>query len=79
MLKLGMRRAALLLGIGCAACCALPLMGLGAAGALALGLAFVCSHWLLVAACFMLLSVGWLLIRRQKAMACDLNGPCNPT
>lgn len=79
MLKNGMMRATLLLGIGCVACCALPLLGLSVAGAMALSLAFVYGHWLWLVASIALLSVGWLIVRRKKTMTCDLDGPCKPT
>lgn len=73
-------RFALLLGVGCVACCALPLPLIGAATGLAVlaGIAAYLEIALGVGLISIALVAAVLWFRRRHAPVCAVEGPCAP-
>ncbi|MBK9614885.1 MAG: hypothetical protein IPO35_04920 [Uliginosibacterium sp.] len=71
-------RLALLLGLGCVACCALPLIGAATGIAALAGIAAYLEGILMAVLIGAALVALRLWVRRRSAPACNLDGPCAP-
>lgn len=72
------RRILLTTGVACAACCAVPVVGLLLGSTAIAGLAFVFERLALVLA---VIGVAVLLLRRRSrktSAACEIGGACDP-